>query len=619
MMPPSEALLNSMNGSPTAVRRGETINWGLLDEVLAAASHEDQAAPLRRIAALELIGRVLAADYVAWLDRDENGQWYCTQEGVAQAANVAELRAAALTAAAEITDDARSGCRPFNASRHIVINRLMLPGGSESLLTAVCDDSLEAGLVCAVLRLIGLDLLAGAEVEPQQSESTDSWMSAAVLGLSVRLAGSPDAAAGAKLMADLVCQHLRAERVAIARVETHNMKAKLTALSDVERPDRNTETARLIEECLTESIAQPRLVMWSNSTDNQQPAGLTSWPRLTELWKVSDLTALQLYDRDSHIVGTCLIAAKRPLNPDETCFLSLVGQVTGPLLKALERGTVKQWISACRSRLPAWATRWWSLGVAAIVCLPLVYPWPCKTSCAVLLEPQVHRLIAAPFEGVFDQNLVLPGDHVQAGQLLGRMDGREVRTRLAAIEADLARSSKSRDANLASGKIGEAQIDKLQSERYMHEKNVLTRRLKQVEITSPISGIVVSGDLKRHEGATVKVGQSLYEVAPLDKLIAEIAVPEEDLEVVTSGAPLTLRLDAFPGHFWEGHIERIHPRAEPRDNRQVFVAETMLQSDAHRELRPGMKGTAKITGPHMPGFWLIARKPFNTVRRFLGW
>jgi biotin carboxyl carrier protein len=606
-------------GSTTVVRRGVSVDWSLLDNVLAAASHEDQTTPVRRIAALELIGRILAADYVAWLDRDESGNWQCTQEGVAETANAAELRSAVLTSAGDINGAARSVCHEFSVTRHVVINHLTPPGGTESLLAVICDNSLEPALVCAVLRLIGLDLLAAGDVPAQGNENADSWMSAAVLGLSVRLAASPDTASGAKLLADLVCQHLRAERVAVARVESHNMKARLTALSDVERPDRNTEAVRLLENCFNESISLPRLVSWNNSTDEQPSDQLPSWARLAELWKISDLTALQLHDRDNHIVGACLIANKRPLNPDDSCFLSLVGQVAGPLLKVLERGTVKQWINACRSRLPAWATRWWSLAAAAIVCAPLIYPWPCKTSCSVQLEPQVHRLIAAPFEGVFEQSLVLPGDHVHAGQILGRMDGREVRTRLAAIEADLARSSKSRDANLAVGKIAEAQIDKLQYERFAHEKKVLTRRLKQVEITSPISGIVVSGDLKRHESATVKVGQSMYEVAPLEKLIAEIAVPEEDLELVVTGAPLTLRLDAFPGHYWEGGVERIAPRAEPRDNRQVFIAETMLESDEHRELRPGMKGTAKITGPNMPGFWLLARKPFNTVRRFLGW
>ena len=51
----------------------------------------------------------------------------------------------------------------------------------------------------------------------------------------------------------------------------------------------------------------------------------------------------------------------------------------------------------------------------------------------------------------------------------------------------------------------------------------------------------------------------------------------------------------------------------------AFIAETTLHSDENRELRPGMKGSAKVIGPHMSGFWLVARKPFNTTRRFLGW
>src|SRR6478672_4891645 len=94
----------------TTVRRGQAVNWALLDNILAAARQEDQAAPVRRIAALELIGRILAADYVAWLDRDETGLWHCTQEGVAEAANAAELRTAVLAAAAQLPDAARSGC-----------------------------------------------------------------------------------------------------------------------------------------------------------------------------------------------------------------------------------------------------------------------------------------------------------------------------------------------------------------------------------------------------------------------------------------------------------------------------------------------------------------------------
>ncbi len=74
-------------------------------------------------------------------------------------------------------------------------------------------------------------------------------------------------------------------------------------------------------------------------------------------------------------------------------------------------------------------------------------PWPYPITAQVTLEPVEHRFVAAPFEGVFEQSLVLPGDQVEPGQVLGRMDGRELRTKLSALEAELARVTRSRDAN----------------------------------------------------------------------------------------------------------------------------------------------------------------------------
>ncbi len=615
----SDPLANSSQRDGVALdRHAATVDWDLLDSIRDAAGNGSQPRPLCRAEALGLVSRALNAPFVAWIERQPDGEFRCVQEFAASTAESDTLRSAAQFAASESHFSKRSVCHLLNEDQQIVVNPLSLSGVVEVFLATVADWPLEPALVCAVGRLVILDLFARLPADVQTPENAESRMSAAVLSLAVRLAAASDALSGAKLFTDLVCQHLQAERVAVGRVEQHAMKVRLTALSDVERPDTHSETAKLIEDCLAQSIAQARLVSW-NADSQEQAASLGLWPRLAEEWKVSDLTALHLLDRENHLVGICLIAGNHPLTADDSCFISLAAQVAGPLLKVLERGTVKQWLSACRNKLPAWLTRSWMLVAATVICLPLAYPWHVHTPCAVLLEPQVHRLIAAPFEGIFEQNLVLPGDYVQAGQPLGRMDGREIRGRLAAIEADLARATKSRDSNLAGGKLAEAQIDKLQSERYLQERAALTRRLQQVEISSPISGIVVSDDLKRHEGAAVKIGQSLYEVAPLEKLVAEVAIPEEELELVASGSPVTVRLDAFPGRSWEGHVERIHPRAEPRENRQVFIAETTLTNDDRFELRPGMKGTAKAEGPQMPGVWLLARKPFNAFRRFMGW
>jgi RND family efflux transporter MFP subunit len=288
------------------------------------------------------------------------------------------------------------------------------------------------------------------------------------------------------------------------------------------------------------------------------------------------------------------------------------------MLRMLERAGYGRRIHDIKHRIPAWFRGRNAWFFAAACALPLVYPWCARTTCPVVMEPIAHRLVAAPYEGVFDTSQVMPGDRVEAGQVLGRMDGRELRAKLAACEADLKRAGKSRDVNLAAGKLAGAQIDRLEMERLQHERELLVRRLEQLEIRSPIAGIVVTGDLRRYESATVKVGQSLYEIAPLDRLTAEVAIPEEDLEQVFPGADVSIRLDAVSRGPLEGRIERMRPRGELRDNKQVFVAEVELVN-VDENLRPGMKGSATVIGPRAPGIWLLLRKPWHATLRFVGW
>ena len=68
---------------------------------------------------------------------------------------------------------------------------------------------------------------------------------------------------------------------------------------------------------------------------------------------------------------------------------------------------------------------------------------------------------------------------------------------------------------MAAGKTAAAQIDQLEIQRQEVKRQLLERRLANLEIKSPIDGIVVAGDLQRSEGVPVNVGQVLYEVAPL--------------------------------------------------------------------------------------------------------
>ena len=130
--------------------------------------------------------------------------------------------------------------------------------------------------------------------------------------------------------------------------------------------------------------------------------------------------------------------------------------------------------------------------------------------------------------------------------------------------------------------------------------------------------MVVSGDHREAEGVPLEAGQSLFEIAPLERMVIEICIPEEDIRHVADGQIVRLQLDADPEAILEATIRRIHPRAELRDNENVFVAEAELQNEELR-LRPGMRGTAKvITNRHLLG-WNLFHKPWAHVLGWLGW
>jgi multidrug resistance efflux pump len=171
---------------------------------------------------------------------------------------------------------------------------------------------------------------------------------------------------------------------------------------------------------------------------------------------------------------------------------------------------------------------------------------------------------------------------------------------------------------MAAGKTAATQIDQLEIRRLEVKRQLLQRRLVNLEIKSPVDGIVVAGDLQRSEGVPVSVGQVLYEVAPLRQMTAELAITDEEISGVSSGMPVTLRLDSHPECQWRGMLARIHPRSVTREKDNVFLGEIPLDN-SDGALRPGMKGRAVVrTGSRSLG-WVLFHRPWNYLMTWLDW
>ena len=263
--------------------------------------------------------------------------------------------------------------------------------------------------------------------------------------------------------------------------------------------------------------------------------------------------------------------------------------------------------------------RVWLYG-AIVLCLAAVMllPWPHRISCHCEVQPVIRRFVVAPYDGTLESSQVLPGDVVHKGDMLARMDEREIRWELAGLEADYAHARKERDAAMAVHRTSAAQLAELEMEHLQVEMQLLEHRIDHLAIRSPIDGIVVAGDLDDVEGAPLTIGQTLFEVAPLDVMTVEINIPEQDVALVDTGMKTKVRFEAFPEQPISGAIERIYPQAELHDHESVFVAQ-FRQDNQDQRLRPGMNGWATIAGRTQPVGWILFHRPWHSARRWLGW
>jgi multidrug resistance efflux pump len=292
----------------------------------------------------------------------------------------------------------------------------------------------------------------------------------------------------------------------------------------------------------------------------------------------------------------------------------------GPVIQAVYRGE-RSAVGRLRDRFREsieGQRRRYAMTAMLTLCSVLLVPVPYRFACTARLEPTARRFVVAPFESVLENTLASPGDVVQEGQVIANLDGREVRWNLETVAAKMAQAGQQYDAALVARKPVEAERARLEVEQLRLERQQLESHRERLQIRSPIRGVVLSGELERAEGASLTTGQSLMEIAPLDELLVEIEVPDDQLRFVNTGSSVSLKLDAFPGRKWRGEVERVRPMGEIRDQANVFIAEISLANDAE-SLRPGMKGRAKVSGPIRPVAWILFHRPYEAVMRWLGW
>jgi RND family efflux transporter MFP subunit len=241
----------------------------------------------------------------------------------------------------------------------------------------------------------------------------------------------------------------------------------------------------------------------------------------------------------------------------------------------------------------------------------------------IVVENQVE--LAAQRDGVVAEIFVETGATVRKGQLLAKLDDRQLTADRDAAAAK-ARSAEADLKNWESGaKVAQAERDrseqlwkaniiaKEQAEktRYQYEAaefeverqredmkfaqetlKSLDLELEKTKIIAPFDGVVARRYL--HAGQEVAQNDRLFWISAVSPLRVKFALPEAYLDRIRKGTELIVVASATPGEVHRARVVLVSPVVDPASDTIDVTAELLGTST---NLRPGMTANIRLRDP----------------------
>ncbi|HEV3051557.1 MAG TPA: efflux RND transporter periplasmic adaptor subunit [Longimicrobium sp.] len=256
------------------------------------------------------------------------------------------------------------------------------------------------------------------------------------------------------------------------------------------------------------------------------------------------------------------------------------------------------------------------------------------------IEPKRKVDISADISGRVVQVAVEEGQWVDAGALLLRIDPTQfvaaVRRNEAAVSQARAREAQSR-AQLTKAQadfrraeqlqqtnelVSAADVENARTQAQVAEQELQAARfavqqaqaalsesrdhLSKTTIVAPMSGRVTRLNIEQGETAVVGTmnnpGSLLLTIADLSVMEAKVEVDETDIPGLTVGDSAAVKVDAFPGQIFPGHVTRIGNSSiqlaaaggQSSDQQSVDYEVVITLDNPPAELRPDLSATAEI-------------------------
>jgi hypothetical protein len=348
-----------------------------------------------------------------------------------------------------------------------------------------------------------------------------------------------------------------------------------------------------------------------------------------EEWLPAQAIWLPLIDAESHATsGGVLLAREEPWQESDTQLLEEWRDIwwhawTSKHAPAKARG-ITRWFArrpGAAARRSFWHSPLKRYGALLLLCLLI----PVRLTVLVPgeLVPAQPAAIRAPLDGTVDRFFVAPNALVKAGDPLFQLDLTTLTSKLnvalqelATADAEYRQSAQQAVADVKS----KALLATLNGRILEHRTEVeyLRAQLGRAQVAAPRDGIALVDDPSEWIGKPVMTGEKVLTIADEHDVEVEAWLAPGDAIEMPVRAAITLYLNAEPLNPVRSTLRYAAHEAIARPDGSFAYRVRAVLAKGERQLRVGLKGTARISGGYVPLVYLILRRPLATLRPYLG-
>jgi biotin carboxyl carrier protein len=412
------------------------------------------------------------------------------------------------------------------------------------------------------------------------------------------------------------------ERVSIGFVRRGH--AKVAVISHSAQFGRHMNLVRLIGDAMDEAVDQRASLLYPAPAD--EPFVMRAHQKLAETQNDSCVLTIPMFTHDL-FVGAVTLERKTDVafSAEDMTILDAVIAALAPVLEEKRRNDrwlpvrIAESIGQQFAHLigPGHLNRK-LIALAAICLLAVGYLWTdvYRITADAVVEGREQRAVGAPFNGFVKEAPARAGDQVAEGQTLATLDDRDLVLERLRWVTERQRKVLEHEKALGDRNRAEVKIIATQIEQADAQIRLVDEHIARAKLTAPFKGLIVSGDLTQAIGATVQRGQVLFEIAPLDSYRVMLEVDESQIGDISEGQSGWLVVTSRPNETIPIAVSKITPVAKAHDGRNFFRVEAKLEGDAP-QLRPGMRGVAKLDVDKRHMVWIWTRSFIQWVRLFV--